>query len=158
MGDRTLAVGARLDGVVDGDRTLAVGVRRVEDVDGGAGSGVVDLDGVLGAMAGATGFSCQGPLGALAGLLIARGRLRPGLDLLGARILDQRSGLDRCHPNPSHSSPSSPLSLSAPPLLHRDCCTDGAGCLYGRHCTALHCTALYSPPPPPLSPVSRPRG
>jgi len=130
----------------------------------------VDLDGVLGAMAGAMGFSCQGPLGALAGLLIARGRLRPGLDLLGARILDQRSGLDRCHPTPltpppPHSSVSQrllsyiatagrmvPAAYMGGTALH---CT----ALYStaQHCTALHCTALHSTVQPPSSSSSKSR-
>ena len=79
------------NGVVDGGWTLVVGVRCVEDVDGDGGGGVVDLDGVLGAMAGAMGFSmpgaarcprwtshCQGPAAACAGLCSVPGWGRKG--------------------------------------------------------------------------------
>ena len=45
------------NGAMDGGWTLVVGVRGVEDVDGDGGGRVVDLDGLLGAMAiGAMGF------------------------------------------------------------------------------------------------------
>ena len=51
---------------------------------------------------------CQEPLGALAGLLIAGGRLRPALDLLDARILAKRSGLDRSLQTPLTPPPPHP--------------------------------------------------
>ena len=115
------------NGAVDGGWTLVVGVRCVEDVDGDGGGRVVDLDGVLGAMDSDSvpwTFSmpgarcprwtsqCQGPLGACAGLM-------------PASLTRGSTGLARCHPNHSHSSSSSPLSLSRVPstsrLLDRRC-------------------------------------
>jgi len=171
MGDRTLAVGARLDGVVDGDRTLAVGVRRVEDVDGGG--------------VGRVGDPGQSSIGGPANHPL---EVRPiihwrSTPLIGCPNHHPLGGPNH-HPlgGPNHHPLGGPDHLSTPlptssilqpshtpPPLHiSDCWTDGAGCLYeggshtvqhctalhctalhstAQHCTALHCTALYSPPP-----------
>ena len=102
------------NGAMDKGWTLVVGVRCVEDVDGDGGVGVVDLDGVLGTMAGAMGFSmpggtrcprwtshCQGPAAAC-------------------------TGLDRCHPKPLSLLPPPHPSVSHASPLHSDCWIAGA--------------------------------
>ena len=106
------------NGAMDGGWTLVLGVRGVDQpVDGDGVGRVVGLDGLA---------RCHG-LGAM-GFLNARGSV-PALDfsMPGARclrwtcasILDQRTGLARCHP--SHFLPPPPPSLAshASPL-HRD--------------------------------------
>ena len=112
------------NGATDGGWTLDVGVRGVDrPVDGDGGGRVVGLDGLA---------RCHG-LGAM-GFLNARGSV-PALDfsMPGARclrwtcasILDQRTGLARCHPGHSPPPPPPPLASDASPL-HRDCWTGGA--------------------------------
>ena len=58
-------------------------------MEGGGGGGVVDLDGVLGAMAGAMGFSMPGAGCGLRWTCSVPGSLTRGLDLIGAIHIPQ---------------------------------------------------------------------
>ena len=112
---------------MDGGWTLdIVGVRGVDEpvVDDGGGR-VVSLNGLARGHRPArlSGFSqCQGPYQkgwTCARCLIKRAGLLPGalpkgLDFVVARILDQRTGLARCHPRNSPPPPPHPQPLTLP--------------------------------------------
>ena len=100
-------------------------------MEGGGGGGVVDLDGVLGALAGAMGFSLPGAGCGLRWTCSVPGSLPRGLDLIGAI---------QTHLTPPPPHPSVPHAFP----LHRDYWIAGAWLVIWADSTS---------PPSPLRPV-----